>query len=206
VDITCADEIAPIIRLLARMAAGIVAGWERTLKQRKAGIRTFGLVGLGTATAAIFAEPGQDDAQDDAASRVVQGILTGIGFLGAGDITLSRDERVPLRLTTAAAIRVTAAPGGAPGRGDTTIMLTAIALARVLLAVHHSIERWAARSTRRSGRDMAAVRQADWRRASFRRGCERLACGAARALGLLRHPAGRSRQAGAAPSRSAGHA
>ena len=42
-------EIDLLLRLLAGMAAGIVVGWERTHKQRAAGIRTFGLVGLGTA-------------------------------------------------------------------------------------------------------------------------------------------------------------
>lgn len=73
-------ELGLLLRLFAGMAAGIVVGWERTNKQRAAGIRTFGLVGLGTAAAAtIFSAP--DEA--DAASRVVQGLLTGIGFLGA---------------------------------------------------------------------------------------------------------------------------
>lgn len=89
--ITIIDELDLILRLLAGMAAGVVVGWERTLKQQSAGIRTFGLVGLGTATAtAIFT----GDGEADAASRVVQGVLTGIGFLGAGVITLSRAHKL----------------------------------------------------------------------------------------------------------------
>jgi putative Mg2+ transporter-C (MgtC) family protein len=136
------SEVDLILRLVAGMAAGVIVGWERTLKQKSAGIRTFGLVGLGTATAAaIFTGEGQADA----ASRVVQGVLTGIGFLGAGVITLSRTERTPCGLTTAAAIWVTAALGCAAGRGDWPIVLTATALAVLLLAIDHSVERWAGR-------------------------------------------------------------
>lgn len=97
------------------MAAGIVVGWERTNQQRAAGGRTFGLVGLGTAASAtIFSGPDESDA----ASRVVQGLLNGIGFLGAGVIVLKRGETTPQGLTTAAAIRVTAALGCAAGLGS----------------------------------------------------------------------------------------
>ena len=142
-DIAAWDEFDLILRLLAGMAAGVIVGWERTLRQQSAGIRTFGLVGLGTATAAaIFT----GDGETDAASRVVQGVLTGIGFLGAGVITLAKTEITPRGLTTAAAIWVTAALGCAAGRGDWPIVLTATALAVVLLAIDHSVERWAGRS------------------------------------------------------------
>lgn len=138
------DEFDLILRLLAGMAVGIAIGWERTLKQQSAGIRTFGLVGLGTATAAaIFT----GDDQTDAASRVVQGVLTGIGFLGAGVITLSKAQHRPRGLTTAAAIWLTAALGCAAGRGDWAIVATATALGTLLLALDHSIERWAGRVT-----------------------------------------------------------
>lgn len=138
-------EMDLLLRLFAGMAAGVVIGWERTTKQRAAGIRTFGLVGLGTATAAtIFSEPDQVDA----ASRVVQGLVTGIGFLGAGVIVLRKGHTTPQGLTTAAAIWVTAAVGAAAGLGDHAIVLTATFLAVVLLAVDHSIERLAGRASR----------------------------------------------------------
>ncbi|WP_186420124.1 MgtC/SapB family protein [Bosea sp. CS1GBMeth4] len=136
------DELDLLLRLLAGTAAGIVVGWERTSKQRAAGIRTFGLVGLGTAAAAtIFSEPHQADA----ASRVIQGLVTGIGFLGAGVIVLRKGETTPQGLTTAAAIWVTAALGCAAGLGHHAIVLSATILAVGLLAVDHSIERWAGR-------------------------------------------------------------
>lgn len=135
-------EIDLLLRLLAGMAAGIVVGWERTNKQRAAGIRTFGLVGLGTAAAAtIFT--GADQA--DAASRVVQGLVTGIGFLGAGVIVLRKGHTTPQGLTTAAAIWVTAALGCAAGLGDYAIVFSATLLAVGLLFLDHSIERWAGR-------------------------------------------------------------
>ncbi|WP_439496672.1 MgtC/SapB family protein [Bosea sp. (in: a-proteobacteria)] len=135
-------EFDLILKLIAGMLAGVAVGWERTLKQKSAGIRTFGLVGLGTAAAAgIFTEP----EHADAASRVVQGVLTGIGFLGAGVIILRNNETAPRGLTTAAAIWVTAALGCAAGLGHWRIVLTATALALVLLAIDHSIERWAGR-------------------------------------------------------------
>lgn len=136
------EKFELILRMLAGMAAGVAVGWERTLKQKSAGVRTFGLVGLGTASAAaMFA--GAD--QIDAASRVIQGILTGIGFLGAGVIVLRDNEQVPRGLTTAAAIWVTAALGSAAGLGDWKIVVTATCLALLLLAVDHSLERWAGR-------------------------------------------------------------
>jgi putative Mg2+ transporter-C (MgtC) family protein len=135
-------EIDLLLRLLAGMAAGIVVGWERTHKQRAAGIRTFGLVGLGTAAAAtIFSQPHEIDA----ASRVVQGLLTGIGFLGAGVIVLRKGQTTPQGLTTAAAIWITAALGCAAGLGEHAIVLSATVLALGLLIIDHSIERWAGR-------------------------------------------------------------
>jgi putative Mg2+ transporter-C (MgtC) family protein len=146
------DELDLIARMLAGMMAGVVVGWERTLKQKSAGIRTFGLVGLGTASAAaIFA--GVD--QIDAASRVVQGVLTGIGFLGAGVIMLRQGEDQPRGLTTAAAIWVTAALGCAAGLGDWAIVGTATVLALLLLVIDHSIERWAGRRKPAAGVDQA---------------------------------------------------
>lgn len=136
------DEIDLILRLLVGTLAGIVVGWERTSKQKSAGIRTFGLVGLGTATAAaLFHGSGNEDE----ASRVVQGVLTGIGFLGAGLIVRRHGDSAPRGLTTAAAIWVTAAMGCAAGLGNWALVGTATALAVLLLLVDHTIERAAGR-------------------------------------------------------------
>lgn len=131
------DELELMLRLLAGLVAGVAVGWQRTLHRKSAGLRTFGLVGIGTAAAAsLFSET----LHPDAASRVVQGVLTGIGFLGAGLIIHRDREMTPHGLTTAAAIWVTAALGCSAGLGKWPVTLTATALALVLLALDHSLE------------------------------------------------------------------
>lgn len=132
------DELELMLRLLAGLVAGVAVGWQRTLHRKSAGLRTFGLVGIGTAAAAgLFSET----LHPDAASRVVQGVLTGIGFLGAGLIIHRDREMAPHGLTTAAAIWVTAALGCSAGLGKWLVTLTATALALALLALDHSLER-----------------------------------------------------------------
>lgn len=135
-------EAEQLLRLVIGMAAGLVIGWQRTVRHKNVGIRTFGLVGLGTAAvASLFSEA----LQPDAASRVVQGVLTGIGFLGTGLIIRRNDDLMPHGLTTAAAIWVTAALGCAAGVGHWLVAGTATVLALALLFIDHSVERWAAR-------------------------------------------------------------
>lgn len=122
------------------------------MKHKSAGIRTFGLVGVGTAAAAaIFSGELYGAPHPDAASRVVQGVLTGIGFLGAGVIIRREGDRTPHGLTTAAAVWVTAALGCAAGLGHWCIALIGTALALALLVIDHSIER--ALQTRRGAGD-----------------------------------------------------
>lgn len=133
-------EFELLLRLLAGLAAGVTIGWQRTLRHKRAGIRTFGLVGLGTAVAATLFD---EAVHPDAASRVVQGVLTGIGFLGAGLIVRREDETVPHGLTTAAAVWVTAALGCAAGLGHWLVTGAATALVLLLLVLDHSIEHWA---------------------------------------------------------------
>ncbi|MCU4180664.1 MgtC/SapB family protein [Bosea sp. BH3] len=133
-------ELELILRLVAGLLAGVAIGWQRALRHKRAGIRTFGLVGLGTALAATLFD---DATHPDAAGRVIQGVLTGIGFLGAGLIVRREDETAPHGLTTAAAVWVTAALGSAAGLGHWLVAFAATALALLLLALDHSIEHWA---------------------------------------------------------------
>lgn len=83
----------------------------------------------------------------DAASRVIQGVLTGIGFLGAGVIIRRESDQMPHGLTTAAAVWVTAALGCAAGLGQWRISLIGTALALALLVLDHSVERWLQQQT-----------------------------------------------------------
>lgn len=132
------DEIELLLRLVAGLVAGVVVGWQRTLHRKSAGLRTFGLVGMGTAAAAsLFSEK----LQADAVSHVVQGVLTGVGFLGAGLIIRRDGDQMPHGLTTAAAIWVTAVLGCSAGLGKWLVTVTATLLALVLLILDHSLER-----------------------------------------------------------------
>jgi len=132
-------ELDLVLRLGAGLVAGVVVGWQRTIKHKSAGIRTFGLVGVGSAAAAAMFSA---TLHPDAASRVVQGVLTGIGFLGAGLIIRRESDRTPHGLTTAAAVWVTAALGCAAGVGQWRISAIATVFALGLLLLDHSIERW----------------------------------------------------------------
>ncbi len=137
-------ELDIVLKLLCGALAGVAVGWQRTLRHKSAGIRTFGLVGVGAAAAAaIFSGELYGAPHPDAASRVVQGVLTGIGFLGAGVIIRRENDRTPHGLTTAAAVWVTAALGSAAGLGQWLVALTGTAIALALLVIDHSIERWA---------------------------------------------------------------
>lgn len=103
------------LRLLVAALLGALIGYDRENKNKSAGLRTHMLVALG---AAIFIiTPLQAGMELDDLSRVVQGIIAGIGFLGAGAILkLQRGEKIH-GLTTAASIWMTAAIGIAAGLG-----------------------------------------------------------------------------------------
>jgi len=76
-----------LLRLGVATLAGCLIGLNRDLQGKPIGLKTLGLVGLATAMVVVLADPSPDHARiTDAGSRVIQGILTGIGFLGAGVI------------------------------------------------------------------------------------------------------------------------
>lgn len=106
-------EVVALIRIaLAGLVAGLI-GLERELAGKPAGIRTYGLVGLGAAMFTVSAIYGFGSL--DYASRIVGGVITGIGFLGAGAILHNRVHIVGL--TTAAGLWVAAGLGLAIGSG-----------------------------------------------------------------------------------------
>ena len=129
--------LAPLevaLRLLAATAAGVILGINRDLKGKPTGMRTLALVCLGAALATV-ATVYLADIQNDpnALSRVVQGVLTGIAFLGAGAI-IRRDGNEMPGLTTAANVFVVAAIGIACGLGEWWPALFGVALALLVLA------------------------------------------------------------------------
>jgi putative Mg2+ transporter-C (MgtC) family protein len=128
------------VGLLTAMVSGALIGAQRERSGKPAGLRTHTLVAMG---AALFVlAPLELGMHLDGISRVIQGIVTGIGFLGAGAILKLRDIRQIEGLTTAAGIWITAAAGIAAGLGRWGLVLAATILALLVLSVLGKVEEW----------------------------------------------------------------
>jgi putative Mg2+ transporter-C (MgtC) family protein len=114
------DTLDIVLRLAAAVGSGAILGVNRDLNGKPTGVRTLGLVALSAAlvSLATVSVDGMADAPD-ALSRVIQGliqgVLAGIGFLGAGVIIRDHSEGTVQNLTTAATVWATAALGLACG-------------------------------------------------------------------------------------------
>jgi putative Mg2+ transporter-C (MgtC) family protein len=134
-------EIA--LRLGVATLAGGAIGLDRDLHGKPIGLKTLGLVGLATAMVVMLALPNDDITKiSDATSRVIQGILTGIGFLGAGVIVRGQHGFRVHGLTSAACAWFSACAGIACGVGQWRIVIVGLLIAFVLLLVGRRIERW----------------------------------------------------------------
>jgi putative Mg2+ transporter-C (MgtC) family protein len=133
-----------VARLSLAVVVGAVIGLNRDLHHKQAGVRTNALVSLGAALAVLVVmPPGQDDAHRiDALSRVIQGVLTGIGFLGAGVILRDPANRRVRGLTTAAAIWLAALLGVASGTGAYLTVFVALILGLVAITCGGPLENW----------------------------------------------------------------
>jgi len=134
-----------IIRLVVATLLGAIVGFQRERSGKPAGLRTHMLVSLGTAVFVISCSG--VGMSLDGLSRVIQGIVTGIGFIGAGSILKVGEERDIKGLTTAAGVRMTAAIGVTAGLGSLGVAVLATFLAVVILA----LERLEPRSRKVSG-------------------------------------------------------
>ena len=116
------------LRLLIAAILGGMLGFEREQKGKAAGLRTHMLVALGAALFVLI--PQQAGVSDADLTRVMQGLIAGVGFLGAGAIIKGNGEEEIKGLTTAAGIWLTAAIGMAAGLGReaTAVLSTLIAL------------------------------------------------------------------------------
>ena len=133
-DATDVEQITRILmRLLLAAVLGGVLGYEREHEGKAAGIRTHMLVAMGAALFVLVPQQGGMLVAD--LSRVIQGIVTGIGFLGAGAIIKHRSEEEVQGLTTAAGVWMTAAIGIACGLGRESTALLSTLLALIVLAV-----------------------------------------------------------------------
>ncbi|HRX85411.1 MAG TPA: MgtC/SapB family protein [Phycisphaerae bacterium] len=126
-------------RLLLAAVLGGVLGWDREAHNKPAGVRTFMIVALGSTGLALIAdglfevmrrEPQLYGGLDP--SRILQGIIGGIGFIGAG--TIIRGEAKVQGITTAAGIWLAAAVGIAVGLGSYSLAIALSALGVIVLA------------------------------------------------------------------------
>ena len=123
------------------MVLGTVLGWERQADRKPAGLRTHTLVCLGST---LFILTGRHAAEalggNADPTRVLHGIVTGIGFLGAGAILRTKESI--MGLTTAASIWVVAGIGAAAGLEAYWLAVAGAVLALIVLRVYVLIDRW----------------------------------------------------------------
>ena len=135
-----------LLRLGAAAMVGGLIGLNRDLKGKPIGLRTLALVGVAAALLVALAD--QSAARDRISgetARVIQGILTGIGFLGAGVIVHTGSRHEVHGLTTAACVWLAAAIGIVCGAGQWPIVLVAVVISFAVLLGGHAVERFAAR-------------------------------------------------------------
>lgn len=129
-------DVATVTVILARVLVaailGGIIGWEREQKGRAAGLKTHMLVAVGSALFVLAPELAGISGADN--TRVMQGIVSGIGFLGAGAI-LRHDGGTRVEgLTTAASIWMTAAIGTAAGIGQEVLALVTTLMAWLVVS------------------------------------------------------------------------
>jgi putative Mg2+ transporter-C (MgtC) family protein len=122
-----------LLRMVSAVVLGSIVGIERERAGKPAGLRTHILVSLGTAVVVLACS--RSGMSSDGLSRVIQGIVTGIGFIGAGSILKLDEERNIQGLTTAAGLWMTAAIGVAVGLGSLGVAILATVSTVIVLAV-----------------------------------------------------------------------
>jgi putative Mg2+ transporter-C (MgtC) family protein len=127
-----------LLRVITATLLGAVVGFERERAGKPAGLRTHILVCLGTAVIVLACSGARMDL--DGLSRVIQGIVTGIGFIGAGSILKLDEQRDIQGLTTAAGIWMTAGIGVACGLGTLGLALISTGLTLIVLWVLRVME------------------------------------------------------------------
>ncbi len=135
------SDLYILLRLAVALLLAGVLGWERESIGKSAGIRTHMLVGLGSALFVVLGELFvQHFRQFDQNMRfdpirIIEAVVTGISFLGAGTIFVSRGKGQVKGLTTAASIWVTAAVGMAVGLERYLLAVLSTALIFIVLRV-----------------------------------------------------------------------
>lgn len=136
-----ADEIEITLRLCVAAIAGMAVGLNRDIHNKPIGMRTLGLVALGSATVILSGSVYEGlHFDEDAVSRVIQGILTGLGFLGAGTIIKGKDGSEVHGLTTAATVWIAASLGVTAGLGAWFITVAGTVMTLAVLTFGKPLE------------------------------------------------------------------
>ena len=148
-DISDLEQLTRVIvRLLLAAFLGALVGMERELAGKPAGLRTHMLVAIGSALFVLI--PMQAGIELDDLSRVIQGLLAGVGFLCAGAILKGVNDDQVQGLTTAASLWMIAAIGMGAGLGREALALLSTLLALGVLALEGPIQRLVRRRQRRA--------------------------------------------------------
>ncbi|MGI8890084.1 MAG: MgtC/SapB family protein [Chthoniobacterales bacterium] len=138
--LTSPDQLLRIfLRLCVAILLGAVLGLQRVSARKPSGLRTHSLVCL--ATTVLLLAYSSAGLSHEGASRIIQGIVTGIGFIGAGSILKLSEEHLIHGLTVSIRIWTTAAVGVAIGLGQVGIALVATVLISLVLALFAVLER-----------------------------------------------------------------
>lgn len=140
-DLPDAEDLTRLVlRLFLAAILGGLLGLQRETSGKAAGLRTHMLVALGSALFVLV--PMQAGMEADALSRVLQGVIAGVGFLCAGTI-MKRDSSDRVEgLTTAAGLWMTCAIGIAAGTGREMTAVLSTLLALAILSMEGAIQRW----------------------------------------------------------------
>ena len=135
-----ATEVATRLVVATFIGSGI--GLDREIRHKPAGLKTHALVALGSALITVIGASMTGLANPDMAtiSRIIQGIIAGVGFLGGGAI-LKSDHEMVQGLTTAASIWLCASLGIACGAGQFGAALIALAIALIILVFGNALEK-----------------------------------------------------------------
>ena len=135
-----ATEVATRLVVATLIGSGI--GLDREIRHKPAGLKTHALVALGAALITVIGASMTDLAHPDmpTISRIIQGIIAGVGFLGGGAI-LKSDHEIVQGLTTAASIWLCASLGIACGAGEFGAALIALAIALIVLVFGNAVEK-----------------------------------------------------------------
>lgn len=149
-------DLADLVRIFGRLTVALIigaaVGLQRSITHKPAGVRTHMLVALGTALLLVTASDAGLSNSD--LSRIVQGIITGIGFLGGGAILKLTQEHEIHGLTSAAGIWLTAGASAAAGLGQITAALIGLVMGLVVLrVVGHAEKRQAHRPPGKGARE-----------------------------------------------------